>query len=472
MPQRKIIASVIIVNYNGKAFLSECLDALLGQNYPKAKFEIIMVDNNSYDTSVAYTRKYFPTVKVVESKENLGFAGGCNLGVENSSGKYIIFLNNDTRVKKDWLVSLVNRIESDKKIAAVNSKILLYFPFIELSINSDIFMRSEFTKSINFQPVGVLVENVVLENQELQHLIRYRCGFYDKENGAIEARWTKGMATILIPCNYKNPFTKMTLTVRSEKTSSNLKTKVSINLGDEIITKDILEPYEVKQYKICLENEKLKDKFLYAIQNSGVVVFKNGYGRDRGAVVGKQKEHFYELDNSFYNKGNNINAFCGGSVIIRKDIFENLGGFDKSFFMYYEDVDLSLKMKRIGYKIVYEPKSVVFHIHAGSSGEWSSLFTYNVEKNHLAVMVKHFPIKVLVKELFLYFMLLISSILKMIKWRIREHWELYESWKEKVDCRINVIRWFLSRFIQLVRDRQHIIITQKYTIRDIYKDLY
>lgn len=472
MEKNNLLVSIIILNYNGKLFLEECFSSLYKIDFPKEKYEIIMVDNGSSDLSVKFTKGNFPDIRIIESKVNLGFAGGCNLGVKESRGKYVVFLNNDTKVEKKWLEVLVKRIESNTKISAVNSKLLFYYPFIELTINSDIFMRSEFTKSINFQSVGILVENVILEDRLLQDLVRYRSGFYDKEKGAIPVRWTKGMAKILIPCNPTNQFTKMTLTIRSEKTSSDLKTKISINLGNEVILEDVLESYEVKQYKISLENKKIEKTFVYAVQNSGVVVFKDGYGRDRGAVVGANRTQFYEIDNSFYNSSSSVNSFCGASVIIRRDIFEKLGGFDESFFMYYEDVDLSLRMNRAGYEIVYEPRSVVFHIHAGSSGEWSSFFTYHVEKNHLAVLVKHFPIEIILKEFFLYTFLWIVSILRMLKWRLREHWELYEEYKEKVECRTNVLRWLVGNFISLAKSRRRINIMQRRTMQEVYKELY
>jgi GT2 family glycosyltransferase len=201
-------------------------------------------------------------------------------------------------------------------------------------------------------------------------------------------------------------------------------------------------------------------------------VFKDAYGRDRGAVVGSKRNQFYEIDNPFYNVSSDINAFCGASVIVRKDVFERLGGFDESFFMYYEDVDLSLRMKRIGYRIMYEPKSLVSHIHAGSSGEWSSFFTYNVEKNHLATLVKHFPMSVVLREFVLYIFLWVVSFLKMLKWRFVEHWELFESWKEKTECRTKVLQWFITNLINLVRSRYFINITQKKTMKEVYKELY
>lgn len=466
------VVSIIIINYNGRDYLKECLLSLEKINFPKNKYEIIMVDNNSQDTSIEYVKNNFPNVKIIESKTNLGFAEGCNLGVSFAKGEYITFLNTDTKVDRDWLTFLVKRIKLDKQIAAVNSKIFLYFPFIEISIKSDVFMRSEFTNSINFQGAGILLENVLLNNKSLQHLVRYAKGFYDKEKGSIPARWTKGDASIILPCDPRQKNMGFTLTIRSEKSSSNLKTKILIKLEDKILIEDNLESYDIKQYKVNLKTPDIKKYFRYAVQNSGVVVSKNGYGRDRGTVVKADRTSFYELDNDFYNKSSDIISFCGASVLMRKDLFEKNGGFDKSFFMYYEDVDLSLKFKRSNWKIVYDPRSIVYHIHAGSSGEWSPLFIYNTEKNRLAVLLKHFPLLIFFVELIRYFILLGVSILKMIKWRLKEQWDVFEEWEEKVHLRIKVIKWIFINFIPLIKQRSIINKKSRISMERIHKNLY
>ncbi|MBL7109860.1 MAG: glycosyltransferase, partial [Candidatus Marinimicrobia bacterium] len=88
------LVSVIIPHYNGMDILSECLDSISKSTY--SNIEIIVVDNNSADDSVQQLKEKYPSIKLLESAENLGFAGGCNLGVSHSSGKYCVILNNDT----------------------------------------------------------------------------------------------------------------------------------------------------------------------------------------------------------------------------------------------------------------------------------------------------------------------------------------------------------------------------------------
>ncbi len=119
----KRLVSVIIVNWNGKRFLKECLSSLYSQDYKN--IEVIFVDNNSKDGSVEYIKKNFPKAKIIVNKENLGFAEGNNIGYKKALGDYILFLNNDTKVTKDFLSESVKVLESEKKIGGAQSKILL-----------------------------------------------------------------------------------------------------------------------------------------------------------------------------------------------------------------------------------------------------------------------------------------------------------------------------------------------------------
>ncbi len=123
--------SIVIVNYNGVRFLPELFDSLEKQSFKD--FEIIVVDNASTDDSCNWLKKR-KDIKFVRSKENLGFAGGNNLGVKLAVGKYIVLLNNDTIVDKKWLEELVKAIEKDGKRGAVVSKIYLTKPGLDKKV--------------------------------------------------------------------------------------------------------------------------------------------------------------------------------------------------------------------------------------------------------------------------------------------------------------------------------------------------
>ncbi|MCU0666554.1 MAG: glycosyltransferase family 2 protein, partial [Candidatus Omnitrophica bacterium] len=116
--------SIIIVNLNGEKYLKDCLGSLLNMKYPSDKFEIILVDNGSTDDSLEYTRKEFSVVKIIKNNEN-NYAKANNLGIKQSKGEYVALLNNDTKVEENWLIELLKVIESDNKIGAVGTKLLL-----------------------------------------------------------------------------------------------------------------------------------------------------------------------------------------------------------------------------------------------------------------------------------------------------------------------------------------------------------
>lgn len=107
------LVSVIVINYNGKEFLKDCLESIYGQNYHD--FELIVVDNGSTDGSVQFIKEKFPDTILIENKENLGFAVANNQGIEILRGKYVALLNNDTVVDRDWLKNLVTAAESSSE---------------------------------------------------------------------------------------------------------------------------------------------------------------------------------------------------------------------------------------------------------------------------------------------------------------------------------------------------------------------
>jgi radical SAM protein with 4Fe4S-binding SPASM domain len=121
---RKIpLVSVITVNYNGKHLLRDCFESLQNLNYPKTKIEIFMVDNGSVDGSIDYVRNNFPKVKIITNNEN-NYARANNLGIKAAKGEFIALINNDVKVDKNWLLTLVETAQKDNSIGAVGSKIL------------------------------------------------------------------------------------------------------------------------------------------------------------------------------------------------------------------------------------------------------------------------------------------------------------------------------------------------------------
>src|SRR5688572_7779686 len=100
------LVSVIVVNYNGRHHLAECLHALERQTLPAGQFETVLVDNGSTDGSIEFVRAHFPRVKVVPLPTNRGFAGGNNVGLAHAAGRTVALLNNDTAAAPNWLAAL------------------------------------------------------------------------------------------------------------------------------------------------------------------------------------------------------------------------------------------------------------------------------------------------------------------------------------------------------------------------------
>lgn len=299
--------SIIILNYNGEKFVKKTLESVFGLDYPKDDYEIIVVDNASTDKSSNVIENYIdsgsesgmtsnesvipakarvhpepvhregiqPKITTFFLNNNLGFSGGNNIGIKHAKGKYIILLNNDCIVDKNWLKELVAVAEKDEKIFAVNSKIYL---------------------------------------------------------------------------------------------------------GDT-----------------------------NKIQNAGIRIFPNGYAQDIGAIPNDKVQEYAE-DKGQYDKEREIDAACGAAVLYRKSILDEIGLLDESFFLYYEDVEISERAKKHGYKIVYAPKAVVHHLHAASSEEWSPFFIYHSEKGRLLHMIYHFSLTVFFREYFKFFF---KSILRL-----------------------------------------------------------
>jgi GT2 family glycosyltransferase len=118
------LVSIITINYNHSYVTSQLLDSLRKVTYPE--LEILVIDNNSQDDDPAILKQSYPEIELILSPENLGFAGGNNLGIRKARGKYILMLNNDTEVDAGFLEPLVAKLESDSSIGAVSPKIRFF----------------------------------------------------------------------------------------------------------------------------------------------------------------------------------------------------------------------------------------------------------------------------------------------------------------------------------------------------------
>ncbi len=121
--------SIVILNYNTADLTINCINSIneqYGKELEKDEFEIILVDNGSTDDSVKKISKIknkISNFKIIESKENLGFSKGCNLGAKNATGEYLLFLNSDTEIKDQGFKKMVNFLNEKKEIGILGGKL-------------------------------------------------------------------------------------------------------------------------------------------------------------------------------------------------------------------------------------------------------------------------------------------------------------------------------------------------------------
>ena len=116
--------SVVIVSWNALPLLKQCLPSVVATDYPD--LEIVLADNASTDGSAAWAEAEFPTVKVVRHPENWLFCRGNNEAIPHTTGTYVCLLNNDVEVPTGWLTPLVEAMEAQPDVAAVQPKLLQY----------------------------------------------------------------------------------------------------------------------------------------------------------------------------------------------------------------------------------------------------------------------------------------------------------------------------------------------------------
>jgi GT2 family glycosyltransferase len=115
--------SVIILNYNGEAYIKNCLDSIFS-NGEGINFEVIMIDNASTDSSLDIVKRNFPQVRIIENSINYGYSKGNNIGIHQSRGEYCLILNSDTEILPRSLKRSLDFIKKTPALSIVCAKVL------------------------------------------------------------------------------------------------------------------------------------------------------------------------------------------------------------------------------------------------------------------------------------------------------------------------------------------------------------
>jgi hypothetical protein len=358
-------ATVVVVNWNGERWLGPCLTALAAQRTSFA-FDVWVVDNASTDGSLALLSQH-PEVRVLRNDANLGFAGGNDTALRMVTTPYAVLLNNDATPEPDWLERLLAPFDAPgaERLAAVTSKVVFAPRFLALHLDAPGFVPG----GADLRELGVRVAAVCVDGEDVTAQVLWeRLAYGPEGTGTGRSWWLRPSGELLLPL----PDTAGPHAVEVRWAAERDK--------DVRIAWDGGEAVRPVGPVLGTATFAVDGPTVDVVNNAGSVVLTNGYGADRG---------YQEVDRGQYDSAAEVFALCGCAVALRTSAGREVGWFDEDFFLYYEDTDLSWRLRAAGWAIRYEPSAVVRHVHSATSVEWSPTFVFHTDRNRLLMLVKN-----------------------------------------------------------------------------------
>jgi GT2 family glycosyltransferase len=366
------LVTVVVLNWNGAHLLGDCLRGLAAQDLPEGQVATWVVDNASTDGSLELLADQFPWVRAIANDSNDGFAGGNNLALREVATPFVALINNDARPEPDWLRRLLEPFSEPgaERLGAVSAKIVFLPRFLAVELATPGFVPG----TLDTRELGVRIYQVTVDGTDVTERVLWdRVAYGPEGEGPGRFRWTRPAGMLLIPVDrdpaQQGPL-RLGLRVAAETTKAVELTWSGGSGGGKA------EPEPVDLEVEVPAGVPLAD----VLNNAGSMVFRDGYGADRA---------YQELDRGQYQTPEEVFAFCGGSVCFRTEALRQAGVFDDDFFLYYEDTDLSWRLRSLGWRIRYQPAAVARHIHSASSVEWSPLFVFHTDRNRLLMLTKN-----------------------------------------------------------------------------------
>ena len=369
--------TVVVLNWNGEALLPACLDALRKQDLPRDRWQTWVVDNGSTDGSLRLLASDYPEVRVVSNTANLGFAGGNNVALRMAPTPFVVLLNNDAHPEAYWLRHLVAPMlaPGGERLGATTSKLLFEPRFLEIQLDT-----AAFRPPADSRELGALVSRVQLavggSVEDVTESVLWERGAYGPEQMAGQRfRWTRPRGVLLIPAGDQRVAPddpRVILTARAERSKP---LRLTWPGGSATVTLTA----ETADHQVPITPGT---SFVDVINNVGGIFHLPGYGADRG---------YQEVDRGQYDHPEEVFLLCGAASCLRTEALRDVGVFDDRFFMYYEDTDLSWRLRAAGWSIRYVADAQVRHLHSASAVEWSPFFTFHVERNRLLLLAKNAP---------------------------------------------------------------------------------
>lgn len=365
------LVHVVVVDHDGGELTLDCLRHLLATDWPADRLRIVLVDNASTEPVTARVAAEMPEVEVARTPRNLGFAGGANVGLRRRrDADYVAIVNNDATVDPGWLAPLVATFTTPADggpIGAACPKILLADPFVELALDAPTRRR----RAVDGRALGVRVSGARVGGVDVWRRTRLVDGFWGPEPmdpDEAGAQWTAGRAVVRVPVPTGDgpaPTVELRLAADAEVT-------VRVDSGPATTTVPVGRTPEWHRVEVGAEATAL-------LNNVGTTVAPDGYAADRG---------WLEVDRGQYDDAADVDAWCGAAVLLSRAYLDDVGLFDDRLFLYYEDVDLSLRGRTRGWRSRTAPASVVHHVHAASSIDGSALKEHYNERNRLLVLTR------------------------------------------------------------------------------------
>nr|MDT0664676.1 hypothetical protein [Micromonospora sp. DSM 115978] len=221
--------------------------------------------------------------------------------------------------------------------------------------------------------LGVRVESVTVDGREVLREVLWEKLTYGAEGGpAAPYFWTRGAGDLCVPVPEGGPVT-IGVTWSAEAAKSATLAWDGAAAGASVVGEVGAQP---STFTFTVDDDAPR---VDVINNVGGIVLADGYGADRG---------YQQVDNGQFDVAEEVFTACGNGMAMPSELGHALDWFDDDFFLYYEDTDLSWRIRARGYQIRYVPDAVLRHVHSASSVEWSPLFVFHTDRNRLLMLTK------------------------------------------------------------------------------------
>lgn len=364
------LVGVVVVNYHREDLTLQCLRHLSATRWPAGRLEVVVVDNGS---GPGFAEKVAADGlgRVIRPERNLGFAGGCNVGLRALAHcDHVALLNNDAIPEPGWLEPLVEAVEQPM-IGAANPKVLLQGSWVRVELSTPGQRAGPNDKRL----LGVQVSGAKIDGQEMLSKSHLAEGFWGWEHDAVTVggrfAWTGDTATLITPASPLDAPVKIEL-----RLSSGLgEVKTTLRCGEAAAIVDVSRQPRWYPMGSTARRETV-------VNNVGTELRRDGSVADVG---------FLQRDEGQFAEAAEVFGWSGAAVLLSGAYLANVGLFDDRYFLYYEDSELSWRGRLLGWRYSYVPESVIWHAHSATVGESSKLATHLLARNRLLTVARHAP---------------------------------------------------------------------------------